>query len=47
MLLSDPADRYRSSRCDRHGVAKDPLGFEDALGVVAQRAVAEVAVMFL
>jgi hypothetical protein len=47
MLLADPANRYRSARGQRDRVAEDALGFEDALRVVAQRAVAEVAMVFL
>jgi hypothetical protein len=47
VLLADPADGDLSSGRDGDGVAEDPLGFEDALRMVAQRAVAKVAVVFL
>jgi len=47
VLLSDPADRDLAAGADRQRVAEHALGFEDALRVVAQRAVAEVAVVFL
>jgi hypothetical protein len=47
VLLADPADRDLASRRIGDGVAEDPLGFEDALGVMSKRAVAEVAVVFL
>jgi len=47
VLLADPADGDLAFRCNGDRLAEDSLGFEDALRVVAQRAVAEVAVVFL
>ena len=47
VLLCDPADRDLTAGRDPECVSEDPLGFEDALGVVAQRTVAKVAVVFL
>jgi hypothetical protein len=47
VLLCDPADRDLTAGRDPERVSEHPLGFEDALGVVAQRTVAKVAVVFL
>jgi hypothetical protein len=47
VLLADPADGDLSSCRNGDRVAEDPLGFEDALRVMAKGAVAEVAVVFL
>jgi len=47
VLLADPAHGDSSSRGGRDRVSEYSLGFEDALRVVAERAVAKVAVVFL
>jgi len=47
MLLGDPPDRNLTASGDADRVAEHPLGFEDPLGMVAQRPVAEITVVFL